>query len=651
MNEIIITDEKKIIISNWCHFFPRSELINILKQIYGEERVLLRNEYVDLRGIAIFSRHDIYSYLKEYGITDIIIDLIISKLNTELINYLENLFLDYKHGSYPSFYFMQLKGILDFENLDHLRDLITENITLQNEILAEHDLPTVRSLELKVFEFQENEILEIEIFFQSIINFINPESLEPDYVYSHENTTIWIKKDLDYFVIKARIGKILVNVKDILNRSLGFKVVSIQLLKELVDNIFGSDSVISASFDQIQLDPRDAKKVTLTDKDLAHKQIYRDQLERKERIRSTHKFTFLNEQRQAKVLQEGKMFINGKFRKNAIKNEVISFLLNLQGKLESLRINNPLSSLLIKSPEDSEILNNKLRYKKDRRLLHSISKEILKLKYTNHTVTLHNYDLFEIAKNFRLLFINIFDTVCSDPTCLERVCCPNCDQPLGSNLTIKSQTKIFCTKCGENINIESIPELQCGHQSDHTLSHKMTLISTSIGKEILNNYFQELGTEKRLARDEIIKIIPTQLMIRKTTFQSLIGLELLIEGNRIPNLNEVPHELRRNHLAIIENRLREKCDNYGRLNCRNCMINYYGNCIQRIVSHFFNGGIRPHSPVEYGDFNFSIDWQGTNYNVIGIAKAHGGSNNVLTLKNNEGLLNQVVEAIQFFQTK
>ena len=73
--------------------------------------------------------------------------------------------------------------------------------------------------------------------------------------------------------------------------------------------------------------------------------------------------------------------------------------------------------------------------------------------------------------------------------------------------------------------------------------------------------------------------------------------------------------------------------------------------MQRVIASFTEGDLHAHSPVEFGDISFRQDLDGSSQLVICLAKSYNGAprssgdSHKYTMKNNGGLLNQLVETI------
>lgn len=655
--QIILVDPNftNAVITQWCSYLPRVELVKILKQIYSKNKSTLKKDYEEIRGRVIKSHKNIFGYLEDYGIDECLVQLILTNNNEHLTDNIKQQYLEYRTGSNPSFYFIWISPDLQKTELILGLAKLEEALEELNVKLAERELPVVKELKLQSTN-SVNDTSEIEIHFQQILNYIQPETILPDFVYTHQDAQIWIKHGLHYMIIKTKAGPVVKYLKDILTLVFDKRVVGIQLPKQIVDKLFGYESIKSATFEDNTTDLSQIERMTLTDRNLPLKPAFRELSATRERKRSMHKFEFLDMKRSTYVRKEGRITIMGKFKKTDVRKEAMNFLSRLSADIERTKLNNPSAYLKMIEPEDSSVLG-KIKYRKGRRVINELAILILQLIRENSNSVYHDFDITEIARLLPNFFYSILEPVCSQIDCYGRLICPNCNNCFSGNLLIKKSKSIHCHKCVEDIQIDQNLEIECKHSLDFEVQDYINLNLNSTGRALINQYYNENAIGINISLDKTIRIRKNSLEVLKSIFKSEVSLDEINGLMRLPMIEDLSLDVKEYQKEVVEYDLKEKCVNYGSQNCRSCMEFYHGNCIQRVVAHFVKGKLWAHSPVEYGDFGFETKFSGQQYHVIGLAKSAGGQRRIgrkarknpkiLTPSKDERLLGQVVDAILY----
>ena len=113
---MIESEEKSLIneigkeqIIKWCSFLPRKELILLLRKIFSENENRVKILYTSKINKRINPKSNFFDYLFNRGVTDIIIEIISENSDPSTEQKIKELFLEYKYGSKPSFYFLTLE--------------------------------------------------------------------------------------------------------------------------------------------------------------------------------------------------------------------------------------------------------------------------------------------------------------------------------------------------------------------------------------------------------------------------------------------------------------------------------------------------------------------------------------------------------------
>ena len=230
------------------------------------------------------------------------------------------------------------------------------------------------------------------------------------------------------------------------------------------------------------------------------------------------------------------------------------------------------------------------------------------------------------------------------------ILCSKTEEESGINFVGNAFTAI-CNSCGEkNIDLNNHFLCECGKKLEGTLDVNAIALPTEKCVNLMNSSANEIGLENIIDSNELLKFSNGDFEIININYKYLYNFDELPTFNKIPKLNEIESHIAKAQLHNVETFLGEKCDKYNDSNCRSCLIDKKGNCLQRVIAYFTEGDLHAHSPVEFGDVSFRQKINGSSQNIICLVKrfkdAPKGSNgNKYTMKNNAGLLNQVVETI------
>ncbi len=633
---------------------PKFELVGVLKRIHKKKRLALQQRYEELRKQKIKTKRNIYEYLVEYGLVDIIIQMIMEKLNLESFKKIESLYVEYQHGSFPTFYFVSMTPPLKLKSAVKNKTELERQIKIWNEETNKKDLASIRNVELILFTVIEGEeIIEIEMFFEYMISYISPENLQPCYVYAHETAVVWLSPTVECFVIKAR-GKSITVIKDILRNAFRCKVEGVQLQQNVIDRVFGTDSIRSATFENPIRSKEKVDRHTLTDNLLSSKPLYRELLDVSDRKRSVHEMDFLRSLKMAQILKTGTISIRGKFRKSLIRLESIKLLKKLEKAISEIKNDNPLDYFGTKNPNDSNVLSV-IKRQKGRELLYALANSVLIMNDKNQNDTTGIFEVEEFVRLLKEYFIPVLEVNCDVPGCTGYFKCPNCDKKLEEQFIMRKKGNLFCNNCSENINLNISLVLSCDHENVIPIREKLKLIILPGGKRLINQYYKEVEIEYQIPKNLNIIITHSLFQLMKSDFISVVDISELLSYRKLPPIESLGSDIVKTQTEIIEYKLGEKCQFHGANNCRSCLREYHGNCVQRVVCHFAaEASIWPHSSVERGDFEIIENYKGRKWKILGLAKAANGKimktgrkrqPKTLTRSDDDRLLGQALDAI------
>lgn len=208
-----------------------------------------------------------------------------------------------------------------------------------------------------------------------------------------------------------------------------------------------------------------------------------------------------------------------------------------------------------------------------------------------------------------------------------------------------------CRSCEEEIvEIPTHFKCNCGKQLEGGFDENILALPTVECVNLINNVIDETGLKYKLDSNELLKFSNGDFEIINVDYKFLYLFDELPAFNNIPKLAEIQPHIAETQAYNVRMRLGEKCNNYSDSNCRNCLIDKKGHCLQRVIASFTQGDLHGHSSVEFGDISFRQNLNGSSQLIVCLAKRYNDApkfngDHKYTMKKNAGLLNQAVESI------
>ncbi|MCK4797428.1 MAG: hypothetical protein KAT05_08605 [Spirochaetes bacterium] len=632
-------------ILNKLRFIPKEELANLVIKVYSSDDEKLKNAIKRVTGRKI--RKTANFILKSDSDTCISILAEFGDLSSKYIKKIEGLFKEYQYGSNPNLYFSQLISP-DWKEFVDIKESLPNNIEEKSvEFSSESENKFV---EFKVLDISKSDdVVEIILEYHKRIDYIDTETAEPAFVYTLEEGIVWLVKTLDALIVKSSDYKVNYFIRDIMQKYFNCKIRIFSLHKNIINTVMGTESLKSGSYYKLHAGPDEIEGKSIRDKHLMAKSEGRETDENYDRKSSFHKIKEITDSETGINInsQQGKISIRKHLRKTDVKEwalKIISRTIEEMIALKDSDINTYLKGYQLDSVDSLKEVK-----KGGKEIIRDIVIGINKVKSKNKVNFSTVYSVNDLYTKARDYFDFDFIPVCNS---------------CGSNFYICNVTgednglalggvgfTATCNSCNEKIvDVNNHFTCNCGKQLEGGLDENVVALPTGECVNLINSMVEEMELKFKLDSNELLKFLNGGFEIIKTNYKYLYLFDELPAFNNIPKLEEIEPIYVKAQLHNIKTELSEKCNNYKDSNCRNCLIDKKGNCLQRVIASFTMGDLHAHSPVEFGDVSFRQNLNGSSKNIVCLAKSYKEAPKVsgdhkFTMKNNSGLLNQVVDTV------
>lgn len=627
-------------------FLPREELVRLTTKLYSFDENELKESIKKVSGKSVrkpdsflqkCNSENCIALISEYG-----------SLPEKVTKTIDSLYIEYLYGANPTIYFSQLI-LTKWKEFEEIKSEFPAFIKQNSDTLCvenEDKYRNFKSLDI----FSERTIIEILFQYEIRIDYIDPETAKPSFVYTLEEGIIWLVKDLNALITKCSEYSVTSFINKLVSEYFVCGVRRFTLHKNIVNSVLGKESIRSGNYVKLIPEPNEVKRKSVGDDNLMEKSEGRDTDERYDRTSSFHKIDGItNSQTGININSNiGKISLRAHLKKSDIREWSLKTIEQVIGEMTTLKSNDidtyfksiqleDISALKTVNTSSKEVVRdiiivlNKSRSKGLRNISTSYSAE----------------DLYSKAGNY---FDFIFIPTCSNCG-LTYFKCKNTGE-FGSVRFNGRKFSAICEACKDtDINVSQHFECICGNSLEGDLNENTIALPTQELISLINNTVEEIGLTCKLESSEILKFSNGEFEIIPIHYKFLYHFDEFPAFRDIPSLDNIDPEVAKTQALNVEVYLKEKCENYSDHNCRSCLIERKGQCLQRVIAFFTNGELHAHSSVEFGDISFRQNMDGGSYNVICLAKSYGeapkvrGEDRKYTMKNNSGLLNQVVDTI------
>jgi len=640
-----VSEIEKENLLNKLRFIPKDELVRLILKLCKDDKALeeiIKSE-LNLVTLSPFKKINHFS-------ADMLIK-IISKIENISPDLIETLYAEYVHTKYPSIFLSVLETPkwLDFGKFKEILPKIFEKYS-KIEFEFESD-PSFKNLQLISEPFQENAIIELIINYQRRIDFINPDTKEPTYVYGLETGLVWILTKQNSVITKLNHNIINKVILEILTDLLKCKSHAFSLNHEIIDKMFGLDSIKKGNYYHPDPGPDKVSSKTLRDPNLMKKVEAQETNKLYDRKSSFHTIEGLRKSNETSLSVDsklGKISIKAHIKKSDLRNWVQNINDKIINYMDEMKTESP--ALYIKNFNLDEI-------KSIESIKSNKGKEVLIQLFDGITAILKKgipefriiYPLKIIINTLKEYTTPLFNPICSkcDTT---QFTCENCHHSSFKFNNQSGKIRLLCRNCEKEIeDIQTQIACENNHHLETTLEENTIVLLNSSCKELIFNLIKEFSLELPFHLDDTIMIESGLLKILKMKYKSTYLFDELPAFKDIPSINAINRYTIEQQEENLNNILNEKCKHYRDTNCRSCLRKKAGDCLQRVVAYFTNGTLHAHSGSEFGDISFDQIIDGKTVKIIGLVKSYSAApqaGHKFTLKNNAGLLNQVFDYIE-----
>ena len=627
-------------------FLPRDELADLVIKVYSSDADKLK------RATRAMSQNNVRnpaSYILKYCNNEVCIAILseYGDLSDAHIQIIEELYDEYLYGKNPNLYFSQLISP-QWKEFDDIKTSLPSFIDVKStELSAE--------VEEKYKDFMVIDIsnaggvIEVLFKYQERIDYIDPKTDEPAFVYTLEEGIIWLVESLDALITKSSNYAVSSFVNRIMGEYLSCRVRRFTLHKNIMNSVLGKDRLSCVNYHKFLAGRVEFEVKATRDKNLMSKSEGRETDETYDRKSSFHKVKEITDSDIG--LNVNSQFGRISIRKHLKKSEIMGWALEMINRIidEMIHIKESDVDTYLKGfpLEDLETLGGVNKGGKE--VVRDIVIGINKVKSEGKMNFSTYYSISNLYTKARDYFNFVFIPTCNSCGSNHYMCgVTGADGVVsfGGSLTAT------CNSCGEAVaDIPSHFRCNCGEQLEGGIDENTLAFPTAQFVNLINNVADETGLNYKLDSNELLKFSNGYFEIIRTDYKSLYFFDELPAFADIPKFDEIEPDVSKAQLYNIKSRLGEKCENYNDSNCRDCLIDRKGHCLQRVIASFTEGDLHAHSPVEFGDISFRQDLDGSSQLVVCLAKSYNGAprssgdSHKYTMKNNGGLLNQLVETI------
>jgi hypothetical protein len=492
-------------------------------------------------------------------------------------------------------------------------------------------------------------INEIEFKYEARIDYVDPRTEEPTNLYGLKNGIIWISEDQHLLIINIDDWILVPILCKYFADYFQSSIETIYLTKDIIDDILGKDSLISGSWHNSFPKPGKAKDKILRNPSLLMIEEGREVNETYLRKSSYHKIRLGDIDVGTSVVEQyGRISIRRHLMKSDIRDWAFTLSSRIINRINSLRRKSPRNYFYTLDPIRINSLNS-IKGLSTKRYLLEIAGFIAEMRFKHESmlpfqgnITIFNTRL----KPYFSIIVSPFCPVCDS----SDYKCKNCGISDMASLYGRGYN-VKCQNCGKEF--KDIKEgLSCinDHELMGSVYENLNAYMNPTGRDLINLILQEKKIPNLLENNELVIIEHKSIQILRIDYKSEYLFNEISEFSQIPTLIDIRNSKNKySKISELENlidHLKEKCKNHGAENCKTCLRNIHGFCIQRLVAYFSGGDLGPHHGLEYGDLSFQTKIDGKLQTIVCLGKRYQGKSHGAryTLKNDAGLPSQVYKA-------
>ncbi|GFO97860.1 uncharacterized protein ig2599ANME_2071 [groundwater metagenome] len=341
-------------ILNKLRFLPRDELAHLVIKVYSTDDTKLK---LAIKKVAQRDVHKTASFILKCDNDKLIAILAefgdLSEKQTQVI---EKLFKEYQYGSNPNLFFSQLISP-QWKEIDEIQQTLPKAIETKSMEL--NTTGENKFVDFKVLDIsKEGDVIEILFEYQRRIDYIDPKTAEPAFVYTLEEGIAWAVKSLDALIIKTSSYTVNSLISKIMQEYLNCRIRSFSLHKNVINLVLGKDTLKSGNYHKLHAGPEEVEGKAIRDKSLMLKKEGRETDEKYDRKSSFHKVKEINDSETGLNVnsQHGKISIRAHLKKSDIRDwalKIIGRVIQEMTQLKESDIENYLKGIKL---EDIKVL-------------------------------------------------------------------------------------------------------------------------------------------------------------------------------------------------------------------------------------------------------------------------------------------------------
>ncbi len=316
-------------------FLPRDELIRLTTKLYSFDENELKESIKKISGKSIrkpdsflqkCNSENCIALISEYG-----------SLPEKVTNAIDSLYVEYLYGTNPTIYFSQLI-LTNWKEFEEMKFEFPTFIKQNSDTLCVENEDKYRNF--KVLDiFSERTIIEILFQYERRIDYIDPETAKPSFVYTLEEGIIWLVKDLNALIIKCPEYSVTSFINKLVSEYFICGVRRFTLHKNIVNSVLGKESIRSGNYIKLVPEPNEVKRKSVGDDNLMEKREGRDTDERYDRTSSFHKISGItNSQTGININSNiGKISLRAHLKKSDIREWSLEIIQQVISKMATLK--------------------------------------------------------------------------------------------------------------------------------------------------------------------------------------------------------------------------------------------------------------------------------------------------------------------------
>lgn len=538
---------------------------------------------------------------------------------------IEKCYEEYRYGLKPGFSIYSFKTQLKISSNIVVNKIKIELDKIQFLI---DDQPPVKDIKFNSKDDFDKDLCEYSFYYSKKHTYID-EKEEPNYVYELKETFVWISAKYNFVAIKNCDERVVKVLSNIIAKVFDTELTSIILTKQLIKKIFGDKRKKVAGINPTAGE-NEAEKISISDSNLDKKKNLTKQLEA---------YTMTSENLEIQISDrlntlgvnniKGKLHLTKNMTATVFRNwsietikKIIEFLSANETDFEIFKSKNIMSNSIWNDyNSETKKLIEEIIYKI---FVYFSDKE----HYNPMINSRINYSRIVNKYFYTKLYIDCIE-------CGDNYSIPKCECG-GYDIRIDQNNNLFCAICGEKLT-----RVQCeeGHlvNTDNLNNVNIFLIPE---KDLYNKIIEYLEKEFSIKFNGQILITEGSIEINEESSGILIKPMDIKEFAVVCNLKIKDDE--KQDLQKRLKTIKEKCRESTKDNCNNCTKSSDKCCILQLFTTYDGYRARTHHGHEFGDIDFKVNYNGKEYQFVGIAK----SNCNLTLASIEGreMIQQILTA-------